>query len=228
VIAPLLAEALEHDGRGSFGCVAINPPTFLAEDEALELIRTELKAAGLALDESVELDAVPQPKGSRYNREYEKDAGEDEDPEPFISPHKRRLKLQPASREFDFADRKRAVYVEYLSRRDYDDWYGPAMSTAQYYDFPGFAEGFSDALRERKSGDAAVFGVFFDPLANDDIPAPDTAGLEPELQRLADEAHADAVRLARETIEDRAKEKLRRQVRQFVAFLTEQGVVPEE
>lgn len=44
---PLVAPVFEHgDGRASFGCKAVSAPAFPSEQDALEILREELEAAG--------------------------------------------------------------------------------------------------------------------------------------------------------------------------------------
>src|SRR5450759_3640970 len=44
-----VAPVFEHGkGVGSFGCIAVNPPIFLSEDEARQVIVEEAKRAGIS------------------------------------------------------------------------------------------------------------------------------------------------------------------------------------
>jgi hypothetical protein len=44
---PILAPIFEHGyGSGVFGCVVVAPPAFLSEEDAIEIVRSELQAAG--------------------------------------------------------------------------------------------------------------------------------------------------------------------------------------
>jgi hypothetical protein len=218
LVAPLLAEALENDGRGSFGCVAVNPPTFMAEDEALDLIEQELRAAGLKLSANPVLEGRPptrrpDPKKSEQMRWR---FGDD--------------RLEPPSwevlrRNFDFADAERGIYVAFLSADDYNRWGGPGMGTAQSYNFPELARTFAKELEQSKPARPAVFGLFFDPLANDDLPGPDLKGLSPAQQKVAEAGYARAQERERATLDQQGAEKLRRQVAHFIAFLRREGLV---
>ncbi len=72
-----VAPVFKHgDGAGSFGCVAINPPVFLSEDEARKVIVEEAKRAGIEftrdgrtiakieIPTDSKLEPVTQPDGS--------------------------------------------------------------------------------------------------------------------------------------------------------------------
>ena len=60
VVAPLF----EHgEGRGVTGCVAVSPPVFLSEEEALQVITEELGRHGLSFPErNLEIDSVRPPR----------------------------------------------------------------------------------------------------------------------------------------------------------------------
>lgn len=231
VVAPLLAEALEHDGRGSFGCMAVNPPTFLSEDEAVELIRSELAIAGLALEYEVVLNDVPVPNSaSRIVTETKKNADGSES----FSMRPRRpdeeMPLIKGPYDFDLAAPKRGIYIEYLSARDHDKWAGYPCSTARSYDFPKLARTIAGAWEKRKADKPAVIGIFFDPLAaceerNYYGTSANLEGVDPKLVRLSQEEAAKAGEEERTHLQDKAKEKLRKQVRNFVAFLKQKDLL---
>lgn len=232
IVAPLLDEALKYDGRGAFGCVAINPPTFLSEDEAVELIRAELESAGLKLTEAVELGDVMAPAAGKGGLLDLSDESDDEKSGPGKARAKGRdysrgrpAKLRPGEFTFDLADTHRQVFVEYLSVQDHGEWEGRSASTVSSYDFPALARRVTEAFGKRKAEKATVFGVFFDPLARAEVPSPEVSGLSPAQQRLAYAEYQKAIRRERAKLDDKAKEKLRKQVQHFVAFLRQEGVV---
>lgn len=222
VVAPILAEALERDGRGAFGCMAINSPSFLSEDEALELIRTELEAAGLQLRDDAVLEGMTAPTepAERVQIVGEKNGvSEIQYNSSYGEPNE--LGRRPV--RFDWADPGRAVYIEYLTRRDYREWEGYATSTADYYDFSKLAQRVAEAYGKYPAGQRTVFGVFFDPLAHDGVEVIPVANLPPEEKRLADAEYRRAAAAAQNA---RGRDKLRRQVRHFVEFLRQEGVLP--
>jgi len=222
IVAPLLDEALERDGRGSFGCVAINPPSFLSEDEALELIRTELEAAGLRLRDDAVLEDMTAPTGPEETQKEVK-GPDGETVIQFSSSwgQPNVLGLRPV--RFDWADTHRAVYIDYLTRRDYREWEGYSCSTADYYDFPKLAQRVAEAYGRYPGERRTVFGVFFDPLAHPGVEVSPIEGLPPEQARMVDSEYR---RAAKEAQDSRGRDKLRRQVRHFVEFLKQEGVLP--
>jgi|APTNR8051073442_1049403.scaffolds.fasta_scaffold00052_29 hypothetical protein len=205
MVVPFLDESMEYDGRGTFGCIAVNPPTFLAEDEALELIQQELRAAGLDLEDAVILEGVKAPEES---------PAATVDPRHFL---------------FDFADRKRGVYIEYLSRADYDDWTDDdgMRSTVQDYDFAAASRRAAQTFQAWKTTTPVTFGIFFDPLASP--VRPDVQEAKHTTQGLTDEQKALVRQLIKPTryqqddaaTAEKAREKLRDQVRHFIASMNQ-------
>ena len=212
VVAPMLEEALDQDGRGSFGCISVCPATFMPEDEALELIRTELEAAGLRLQEGVELDNVMAPVQKPENakppsgpRDWEK--GNELGPRPV---------------RFDWADPERAVYVDYLAQRDYRTWQGRMVSVNNSFDFAALARKVAEAYGQHPATNKTVFGVFFEPLADPGVAQPKLEGLSSEQAR---RASWESKQLEAAVKGEKSRDKLRRQVRHFVEFLKKEGVV---
>ena len=212
VVAPMLEEALDQDGRGSFGCISVCPATFMPEDEALELIRTELEAAGVRLQEGVELDNVMAPVQKSENakppsgpRDWEK--GNELGPRPV---------------RFDWADPERAVYVDYLAQRDYRTWQGRSVSLDNSFDFAALARKVAEAYGQHPATNKTIFGVFFEPLADRGVAQPKLEGLSSEQAR---RASWESERLEAAIKGEKSRDKLRRQVRHFVEFLNKEGVV---
>lgn len=214
VIAPLLDEALAQDGRGSFGCVAVSPPVFLSENEALELIQTELEKAGLKLQDQVTVDGVEAPLSA----------------DPYAAMTGKEAKLGTRSYDFDLGDPGRSVVVEYFSRLDHDAWQQRERhSTVSSYDFPELMGRVSESFGKRKEGPPVVVGLFFDPLAHGSYRwggSPDAEGLSASLQAFAHEQERASSGRNYEALKGVAREKLRRQVRHFVEHLQRTGVLP--
>lgn len=212
VVAPMLEEALDQDGRGSFGCISVCPATFMPEDEALELIRTELEAAGLRLQEGVELDNVMAPV------QKPEDAKLPSGPRDWEKGNE----LGPRPVRFDWADPERAVYVDYLAQRDYRTWQGRMVSLNDSYDFAALARKVAEAYGQHPATNKTVFGVFFEPLADPGVAQPKLEGLSSEQAR---RASWESERLEAAVKGEKSRDKLRRQVRHFVEFLNKEGVV---
>lgn len=224
LVAPFLADAINFDGRGSFGCVAVNPPEFLAEDEAMEIIRKELEAVGLKLKEGEELKDVEIPlNGKRINIFKEEERNDTEIDE--FGQERRKLRFAATEFSFDFADPEKSIYIEYLSARDHDLWLHSGMGTASSYNFPRAAQIFADSLQKRKSDKKNVFGIFFDPLPGVTLSGFDTQGLTEEQSKLANRELAREEEFQRANLQTRGQEKLRAQIRHFISFLRKEGLL---
>ena len=172
-VAPMLQKALDEDGRGGFGCVAVDPPFFLSENEALDIIEQEFAKAGVKLRDCYELtgftrhltdwNAKPKPRGKN-----DADASEvfflgDGDP-------CRPQREVPGRWLFDFATEDGSILVEFLSTKDHDKLKdvhpgAGAMSSVQFYDLPHRAARFREELETRTNGAPVTIALFFDPMA---------------------------------------------------------------
>jgi len=142
-VAPLF---IHGEGRGTFGCIVLNPPVFLSEDEALQVIRGEGGKAGLKF-------AAAPPTAHQVTLPMTNECGRDQSD------------TQKADLVLDGFDKKHKVAFEFVSRNHFKAWekHGPCSSVSNL-DVKGAAE----TLR---SGLAATHGlpwvgVFYEPGAN--------------------------------------------------------------
>ncbi len=259
LVAPVLADALAHDGRGSFGCIAVSPAVMMSESEALDLIRTELKTAGLDLYKGVALDNVmaPIPSRTRTFRNVETPVRPRQPlslggAEPLLRPAMLTsaemgaaaarpvgqlkingvwpdgtpLPLVSRGYVFDFGDKSRSIYIEYLSGSDHDAWMGYSLSTGYSFDYPALVRKITQSFEQRKSGSKAIVGVFFDPLVRAHLDYPGTAGLDNGSQaEMVWKERARADQAYEQSVQARARLRLRRQVQYFVEFLRREGLI---
>ena len=140
-VCPLLPVAVAGEGRGGFGCVAVNPPVMLSECEALEIIEREFAKHGIALKDCPEIDGVELPS----------------------KPGKRRPVM------LDLGNEKGDILVEFVSTGDVRRWKKPdkrmAMSSVTVYDAREAATNAVAALTRRTSGKPVTVGVLYDPIA---------------------------------------------------------------
>lgn len=140
-VCPLAAVAVAGEGRGGFGCVAVNPPVMLAEAEALEIIEKEFVKRGIRLKDCPELDGVTLPS----------------------APEKKRPVM------LDFGTEKGDILVEFISRGDVKRWSPPEhplyFSTFNVYDTRAAATTAVNAIAARKGGEPVTVGVLYDPFA---------------------------------------------------------------
>ena len=216
IVAPMLEDALAHDGRGAFGCVAVNPPSFMSEDEALDLIQRELKAAGFNLEESVKLENAEVVGGEPPPA----DKKNEEDPGSFaFRSLMKKEPFTPKNHAFDFADKGRSVYVEFISREKYQVWNpdddSGMMSTVRSYDLSEAANKAAATLRTWQTDKPVIYAVFFDPL----VSTRDWDRFSPNLQSEQQAVVSRNRATLREDASELGKEKLAAQVRAFVDFM---------
>ena len=171
LVAPMLQMALDEDGRGAFGCVAVDPPAFLSENEALNLIEQEFAKAGVKLRDCYELTGFTQTRTdwkamlaaakSKAKGKVIHIAVNDDSPRP--------QKRVPGKWVFDFATEDGSLLVEYLSRADHEkleDENPGYRSSVWSCDFPQCATRFREDLASRTNGAPVTVALFFDPLTS--------------------------------------------------------------
>lgn len=152
-VAPIFAHG---DGSGSTGCMAMSPPVFLSEEEALRLIGTELAKAGIHM-ERVDAPDVEFDVAHTTNRE----GSQVEDS----------IYFEKATLRMDGFVRDRRFVVEYVSHED-----GCAFGTSEvgcmdFYHPKRGAELLRQALVDSGSYDGAVFYEPMPHLSYEDLAA---------------------------------------------------------
>lgn len=207
-VHPRIAPVFQHgDGRGWFGCQSINPPVFLSEAEARQVINEEAKRAGIIFaEDSQTTPAIQLP--ATYAR---------------VISEEQRKRLESSEMTFraklvlDGTDAKRKIAYEYVSIKDYSVWDKtpkgiPAIVGADYY-IKEAAKGLRDALR--KAPMEGTYAVFYDPIAT-----------APEIKDSKGNINWDATIAKREIRgKEIAREQLRAQVRDFIKWLKAEGVI---
>lgn len=143
-VCPLAAVAVAGEGRGGFGCVAVNPPVMLGELEALEIIENEFLKRGVKLQDCPELDGVPLPSDPKWKR-------------PVM---------------LDFGTASGDIMAEFISYGDIESWKKfdrearLHFSSFNVYDFRAAAGDAVAAISARKGGAPVSVGVFYEPVAH--------------------------------------------------------------
>ena len=218
VVVPMLKEALKNDGRGAFGCVVVNPPSFLSEDEALDIIKKELSKVGLKLQEDVTVKNILAPNPAKRSFYM---SNEENIPPDIIK----------TEYEFDFASNDGSILIEYISRHDYGEWKesnkSGSWSSVSSYNFAKIAEKAADSFNKYDSQDKHVFGVFFDPLASVNIPYPSDIK-DPRLKKLALEEYSRKIRNIAKLNKEKAGYLLKKQVEYFIQYLKDNKLIQPE
>lgn len=191
-VCPLPPTAIAGDGRGGFGCVAMNPPVILSEGEALEIIEREFKRHGIELVDAPLLEGAMVPARGReaeklmwrgnelydlIERKIKAGASKDEleglrwggCSEKTTNSD---LQMPLVKREWrmDFGSSDGRVMVEYISADDEDLWLKSRVPRTGWCsvsscDVRGAAERAVKGFAERTEGRPVTIGVFYDPLA---------------------------------------------------------------
>jgi hypothetical protein len=202
--AAIVAPIFEHgEGRGVTGCVAVSPPVFLSEEEALQVIVEELTNAGVQVTGSdVVLEGVTIPQHIETYRRVGDTFEEKVEEIPGTEP----LSL-------DIKDDKHRIGVEFISESDHFKLGGAmSVSTAQAYDFKQVARGVAKAVGQKGKG--IYFGAFYDPLPEVDWKSlRSEKNWEKRWEAAETQAGAEAKRL------------LRQQVQDFIGWLKGQGAI---
>lgn len=226
-VIPILEEALVNDGRGAFGCMCIDPPAFLSEDDALDLIRKEFAKAGLKLDNQAPIVAdVAKPETTTHRSiktaadgEYMRDAEGNYIYEPLAFHPREPL-------QFDLSFDNQTIRIEYIGKKDYGTWQSHSMirSSVDSYNFSDTARRLRDSLVAQDDLESGVYGIFFDPLETPETRPqyPDMVDMTEEERELARQAYRSASAKAAKVASQPA---LQKQIDHFLAVLREEGLI---
>jgi hypothetical protein len=211
-VAPLF---IHGDGRGSFGCMVVNPPVFLSEDEARQVIRDEARKAGIEFGEEAPLlEGVSVPITDR-NGVYNQHCSCSSSREP---PMPEGPATQSRDVVLDGYDAARHIAFEVVSRDDLDSWEVQTNwhSSVSSYPFLKAAEYLKLGL-SRVEGEAVV-AVFYDPSGHPPASEQLEMGSTDEQRKSYYETRERAGRAV-------AEQELRDQVRNFLQWLKTEGII---
>lgn len=200
-----VAPIFEHgSGRGSFGCSSVAPPSFLSEEEAFQVIQEEAKVYGINFKrDGLDLTNVNLPETKYYLKPEKEDKDYKSDGGVINSKQTGDLRL-------DGYDAEKKVAYEFISTIDYESWKVKEgiQSSVSDYDFISTANLLKEGL-SKKNGDNTI-GIFYNPM---------TMMSWEEIKAEKD------FKIAEEKTKERAREELRKQVRDFLEWLTAQGII---
>ena len=219
----ITAPVFEHgSGTGGIGCMMIAPPVFLSEEEALQLIKDQLSANGIYAS----MSKVPIKGVVVSKKKYGTKRVEVSSPNPY---------------KCDIYDPTRELSIEFVSKEEYFQLGGEKETDIswQNFKFKELAKQISTNVKE--NGKKGYFGIFYEPGA---ILSPElTKPIQRERQKQFDAARRKGMEeLAKQsheinqryddeiqnltTIEkEKSKQMLREQVKDFLDWLTAQGVI---
>ena len=191
-VCPLPPTAIAGEGRGGFGCVAMNPPVILSEGEALEIIEREFKRHGIELVDAPLLEGAMVPARGREAEklmwrgneladliERKKNAGASKEELESLkwtvyssNTTNAELQMPLVKREWrmDFGSSDGRVMVEYISADDEDLWLKSRVPKTGWCSVSSClvrdaAERAVKGFAARTEGRPVTIGVFYDPLA---------------------------------------------------------------
>ena len=183
-----------YGGAGWVG--AIQPPAFLSEQEACQIIREEAEARGIHFAS----EGTKTLNGRFPVTEFQMDR-----PSPDGETWHGNLAL-------DGYDTEKGVGFEYISKTDIEQWSQTDMQadeTSSLYDFSGAGLMLSRSIREQMDEDWGKIGILYDP---------GTVYVKMDEAAISEEAYQRIQR-------DFKIEQLRLQVRDFLDWLAAQGII---
>jgi hypothetical protein len=248
LVAPILQAALDEDGRGAFGCIAIDPPVMLSEADALDLIRQEFAKAGVTLLPAHVLGEralLPADRSNLTSQDRREIATEGQELATLEGSYWEDAPSMTSSGNkwiFDLATEDGSLLVEYLSKSDrhamdrenakilqsnLDDdltisfeW---SSASSSEYDYPRLAAELRTRFESRPSRTPVTVAIFFDPLVRTGIDLRNLNGSrDPAQYHAAMEQH----RRDRKELPLRSREKLRAQVQYFLDWARKEGKIP--
>ncbi len=187
----------EHGtGRGSFGCMVVNPPIFLSEGEALDVIREVATENGLRFGGTAILDDIGIPVvGDIASRSQEA----------------MEYKTKKGTVLLDGFDEERRIAFEYVSADDMDAWReGEIQSSVTSYFTLDVSRTLAEQMEQTTKG--MTVGVFYDPVIHSS-------------QVHSSKDTGDDYTAFRQEAMRLAKEELKKQVLDFIAWLKAEGII---
>ena len=227
VVAPILQKALDEEGRGAFGCVAVDAPVVFTENDALDLIEQEFAKAGIKLRRDYEVSGFIRTIPDKENPDRE-------------NPKHQWLyaeKQVERSWTFDLATEDDSLAVEFLSLRDesQESFKKDVGLSVESFDLPNLAQRLRADFATRTNGTPITIGLFFDPVVystvwdkerHEHVPRPGSA-----FAALSDEER-EAIRYdwgrKHELLYPDAREMLREQVQYFLDWARKEGKIPSD
>jgi len=182
--ASLIAPVFKHgDGIGSYGCVAINPPVFLSEDEARSVIYEEAKKAGI-----------------HFKPDHR-----------TIYDNKKQISIDRVKIELEGIDRERGIGFVYVDEKS-NDLKSETFGTA--FEYKTYESAVTVVNELNKAKPKMVVGTFYEPLGSYDW------------NKMANDVqHGKSMAIGETAAENANKAALRAQVRDFIKWLKQQGVI---
>ncbi len=182
-------------GRGGFGCVSVNPPVFLSEDEALDVIRQTAEQEGIQFTDTVEMQ-VKLPALQLEKGEWVADDTTSADGTLLL----------------DGYNEKKQIAYTYVSKEDVIAWDIDTTTGYSFTVYPIIDAAKALAGNVAESGTQMTVAVFYDPVGGSSPIS--NNGIEQRTVIMGEDGKKES-----------AKESLRQQVLDFIAWLKAEGII---
>ncbi|KUO50245.1 MAG: hypothetical protein APF76_11070 [Desulfitibacter sp. BRH_c19] len=192
-VAPIFENG---NGRGSFGCVSVAPPSFLSEEEAFDVIQAEAGKYNIVFErKALDLKGVEIPETKFY-----------------LGDGKAIDATRRGDLTLDGYDASKKIGFEFVSREDYEQWQKKQdiRSSVDDFDFLSTAKLLQQGTNG-KNGDFNL-GIFYNPMTPYE-----------ELRELGIEQY-DYAEMELKT-KELASAELREQVKGFLEWLKAQEII---
>jgi hypothetical protein len=211
-----VAPIFDHgNGRGSFGCSSVAPPSFLSEEEAFQVIQQEAAKYGITFKKNAyELENVDIPETKLFLKPEDGSSLENNIADGEINSTKKgKLRLDGYA-----GDKK--IGFEFISNDDYKQWVKAqkTYSSVEDYDFITTAKLLQKGLANKKQD--TNIGVFYNPMT----PYREIKDLVDKAMKVEAYNTYDFDDVNKKTMEF-ASENLKLQVKDFFEWLKAQGVI---
>ena len=228
-VCPLPPEKIAGDGRGAFGCVAINPPVMLPEGEALDIIEAEFKKRGIELVDGLELKGVKAPPRGKEAEKYQQTVADFEKKggkyDSRATSKGAPLPLVKRNWRADFGTKDGKIVVEYVSQGDEGVWNKSRLSDGGWcsvssYDIRSAAARVVEGASARTEGEPVTVGVFYDPVASLPMARKKDGSIDWESERKKPHLSWEERRAKGKAI---AVEQLKAQIESFFRYLAKKN-----
>ena len=215
-VAPLF---IHGGGRGAYGCVIINPPSFLSEQEAREIIESELKKEGIIFDrKNYKIDELSFRKNYGFDRESEET--DDASFDSFFPDDVDTVKLDGYSTKYNLGYEFVSAWGDYHAfGGEYD------ASSVTSFDVIEAAENLREKMKDYGKMNTVIF---YDPIEDNETPEDQNPTLSSIKQPADDndqEINHEKLLDMDKTSKQKSYKLLKRQVADFIEWVKKEKLM---
>ena len=215
-VAPLF---IHGGGRGAYGCVIINPPSFLSEQEAREIIESELKKEGIIFDrKNYKIDELSFKRNYGFDRESEET--DDESFDSFFPDDVDTVKLDGYSTKYNLGYEFVSAWGDYHAfGGEYD------ASSVTSFDVIEAAENLREKMKDYGKMNTVIF---YDPIEDNETPEdqnPTLRSMMPPVHDNDKEINPEKLLDMDKTSKQKSYKLLKRQVADFIEWVKKEKLL---